>query len=157
MTTYAVLKQSAERLSGGGKTLYLRFIFIHMTELLSSFNKKVKEASTAYFSNLIDCNKNNPRALFNAINRLVNPAPPPVFSNTDCEMFLSFFVDKVTDIRSILPSHTTEKAVKLMLHYCASLAQYHWKISQPLSPKRAPILALLILFQLFFLKMFFLH
>ena len=80
-----------------------------MKELLSSFNKKVKEMRTTYFSNLIDCNKNNPRALFSTINRLVNLAPPPipVFSNTDYEMFLSFFIDKVTNIRAkILPFRT---------------------------------------------------
>ena len=76
-----------------------------MKELLSAYNQNVKEARTAYFSNLIYSNKNNPRVLFSTIDRLTNPTPPPVptFSNDDCEMFLSFFVNKVTDIR-ISPS-----------------------------------------------------
>ncbi len=73
-----------------------------LKELLSSFNMKVKKARTTYFSRLIDSNKNNSRTLFNTIDKLVSPAPPPVlvFSNDNCELFLSFFINKISDIRS---------------------------------------------------------
>lgn len=38
------------------KNTKLEVHFIHMKELLSSFNEKAKEARTSYFSNLINKN-----------------------------------------------------------------------------------------------------
>ena len=61
-------------------------------------------------------------------------------------MFLSFFVDKVTDIRSkILPS--CSPGIDCLARV-SLLSQYHWKISQPLS-LHTPPLALLTLFHPF--------
>lgn len=48
-----------------------------------SFNKTVKAARSAYFSNLIDTNHNNSRFLFNVINDLTNPRPSIALSPID--------------------------------------------------------------------------
>ena len=83
------LKRECRKVECKWKNTKLEVHFIQMKELLSSFNKKVKEVRIAYFSNLIDCNKNNPRVLFSTIERLVNPVP--VFSINVCEMFFIIF------------------------------------------------------------------
>ena len=96
------LKRECRKVERRWKKSNLSLHFDQMKLLLSSFNKKVEAARITYFSNLIETNKNKPKVLFSVINTLVNPAPPPipVYSNSDCELFLSFFIDKVNNIRS---------------------------------------------------------
>lgn len=67
----------------------------------------IKDARASYFTNLISACKRNPKTLFETINNIVSPAtsPVPVFTNDDCNRFLSHFVDKVEAVRaSIAPS-----------------------------------------------------
>lgn len=51
--------------------------------------------------NLSVC-KRNPKTLFEVINNIVSPATSlvPLFSNDDCNHFLSHFVDKVMAVRA---------------------------------------------------------
>lgn len=61
------------------------------------------------FQNLISAHQHNPRVLFKTVDRLVNPASPcaPAESDADCEMYLSYFTDKLESIQaSINPSAT---------------------------------------------------
>ena len=107
--------------------------FLQMKELLSAFNQRIEDARTSYFSNLINTNKNKPKVLFSVINTLVNPAPPPVpvFSDDDCEQFLSFFLDKVNNIRSnIIPPSTT---IAVLPPPISSLSQFSLISSEDLS------------------------
>lgn len=91
------------------KSTKLHVHCLHYKELITEYNNMVKDARASYFANLISSSKLNPKILFDTINTIVIPAPPdvPVFSNKDCSHFLSFFVDKIRDIRaSIIPTAT---------------------------------------------------
>ena len=91
-------------------------------ELLTEYNNMVKDVRASYIANLISSSKQNPKVLFDTINNIVTPAPPavPVFSNKDGRNFLSFFVDKITDVRaSIIPSSTPFSAYPLPSPYLA--------------------------------------
>ena len=56
-------------------------------------------ARAKYFSELINSNQHKPSLLFKTTDWLVNPSSPPITSNTDCEIFLTFFIDKTDDIQ----------------------------------------------------------
>ena len=103
------LKRECRRAERKWKANKLEIHYIKMKELLLNYNESVKLSRNAYFSDLINKNRNNPRALFSTVDRLVNPAPTPVpvLSNIDCEMFLSFFINKITNIRNSIVPLTT--------------------------------------------------
>src|SRR4029434_5838477 len=77
---------------------------------LLSYKRVLSEAKSAYYSSLIDNNKNNPKFLFNTISRLpknhntIEHSVPIIFSSND---FMTFFNNKILTIReqihSILP------------------------------------------------------
>lgn len=77
---YFLLSVALSKTAGGAKMentkLYVNFL--HMRELLTLLNQKIKDARTAYFSDLITTNKHNPQALFSTINQLIQPAPAAI-------------------------------------------------------------------------------
>ena len=54
-----------------------------------------------YFSQLISLSKKNPKILFDTTHSIVSPTTPqiPVFSQADSNALLTFFVEKIRDIR----------------------------------------------------------
>ncbi len=85
------------------KKTHLHVHYIHMKELLTMLNQLIKDARAAYFSNLINSNKHNSMLLFNTTNQLLNPAACsgfPATSSCDCDIFLSFFADNISGLRS---------------------------------------------------------
>ena len=88
------------------KTTKLEVHRLHLKELLICLNEMIRGARTTYFANLISSNKRNPKVLFETINPLVSPTAPqvPVLSNSDCNNFLKFFLNKVNDIKANIPS-----------------------------------------------------
>lgn len=81
----------------------------------------IKQARSAYFRQLISLNKNNPQTVFDTINNIVSPqmSQIQVYSASDCNKILMYFVNKVQDVRAniclsdevqtintIPPSHT---------------------------------------------------
>ena len=102
------LRQMCRRSERLWKATGLEVHRLYLKELRQSFNVSVREARSAYFANLISSSKRNPKVLFDTINNLV--APPsstlPCSSSDDCNKFLTFIVDKVTAIRSSMPSGT---------------------------------------------------
>lgn len=64
--------------------------------------QQFKSAKTPYFSDLISKNHHSPKVLLRAINTVLHPVFPTVVENAgrNCEMFLKFFMDKITDIRA---------------------------------------------------------
>ena len=66
------------------------------------YKKALHKARPAYFSSVIEENKNNPRFLFSTVARLTKspssgePCIPLTFSNGD---FMRFFINKIVSIR----------------------------------------------------------
>ena len=66
------LKRDCRKIERKWKGSRLEAHYLQMKESLLHFNQSVKVARDAYFSDLIDRNRNNPRALFSTVNKLVN-------------------------------------------------------------------------------------
>ncbi len=69
---------------------------------LKMLNNTMRSARKAYFSSLIDCNKDNLRYLFFTIDRLLNPSielSSELLTSAKCNEFAEFFYDKITCIR----------------------------------------------------------
>uniref|UniRef100_A0A8C6W0R4 Reverse transcriptase domain-containing protein n=1 Tax=Nothobranchius furzeri TaxID=105023 RepID=A0A8C6W0R4_NOTFU len=101
------LKRQCRKIEPLWKKTHLHVHLLHLKDLLTSFTFAVRDARVSYFSNLVSQSKGNPKVLFNTISSTVSPATPTasIHSVTDCENFLSFFVDKVNKVRSsISPS-----------------------------------------------------
>ncbi|KAF7642948.1 hypothetical protein LDENG_00247550 [Lucifuga dentata] len=105
--------------------------YLHLKDLLASYNIMIKDARAAYFSQLITKSKGNPRVLFNTINRIVSLTVPfiPGFSSSDCDRFLSHFVAKVMDIFSGIvsfPNYSTNDFLHqpLLLDHFAPFASF---------------------------------
>lgn len=62
----------------------------------------MKEARSSYFTNLINCNRKNPRVLFEPINSIVLSPPEQtvILCDDGCNTFLNQFVNKEMDLRS---------------------------------------------------------
>ena len=105
--TIRSLKKECRKAERCWKKSGLQIHFDIMKSLLSTFNCTIKELRRQYFSNLILTNHNNPRILFKTVDALINTPPPsvPIESDADCNLFLSYFNNKVESIRaSITPS-----------------------------------------------------
>ena len=80
-----------------------------------TYNKEMRMARQAYFSGIINENKNNAKVLFSTIDHLLNP--PQAYKQTlpaskaKCNDFASFFNDKILNIRAdILKNASTVNA-----------------------------------------------
>lgn len=96
---------------------------LHLKELRVTLNEMLKKVRTCYFSQLISSNKHNPRILFDTINKIVSPTSPQttVLSKSDCNAFLHFFVNKISDVRAnIVPSLAQNSASDLSPAHCWS-------------------------------------
>ena len=77
-----------------------------------SFNKLISKAKTDFYSKLVNDNKNNPKKLWNSINRLLyrnKSSPLPDCSdNTElANSFGTFFEEKISKIRSVFKTNFT--------------------------------------------------
>ncbi len=69
---------------------------------LHAFNLELATARQTFFSNLINSNLNNTRTLFTTVERLTNPPsqiPSEMLSDSKCNEFVSFFSEKISNIR----------------------------------------------------------
>ncbi len=76
----------------------LQISYEMLKDTLSPYQHAVKAARTKYFSDLINRTAHCPKALFGAINSVLNPAiaPPSDSTSLTCEGFLNFFVSSCT-------------------------------------------------------------
>ena len=69
-----------------------------------AYNKAIRLARQAYFSGIINENKNNARVLFSTIERLLDPPQSykqsPSASKAKCNEFASFFDNKILNLRA---------------------------------------------------------
>ena len=72
---------------------------------MSEYQGAVKAAKTNYISNLVSKNSNKPQVLFNVLDSIINPrdVSPIVPSLTLCQDFQTFFIGKITALRSAHP------------------------------------------------------
>ncbi len=84
-----------------------------MRQCFSDYQTAVRTARQNYFSKVIAQNYNAPAALFSTINRLLNPAGRSTLTPSleVCEMFQTFFVEKVENIRTSLPTSSAESVL----------------------------------------------
>ncbi len=84
-----------------------------MRQYFSDYQTAVRTARQNYFSKVIAQNYNAPAALFSTINRLLNPAGCSNLTPSleVCEMFQTFFVEKVENIRTSLPTSSAESVL----------------------------------------------
>lgn len=78
-----------------------------LKESWRNYQSVVKVEKSKYFSDLISRNVGKPRVHFKTVGSVFNPNPSTSLEMTQesCERFLSFFNDKVSDIRAnICPS-----------------------------------------------------
>ena len=68
-------------------------------------NRLMTEAKSQYFSNLIDENSENPRRLWDTINKILHRTPAAALLESNnvkslCEHFAKYFCDKIRTIRA---------------------------------------------------------
>ena len=95
------LQRNCRKVERLWKSTNLEVHRIHLKELRASLNEILRYARTQYFSKLISLNEKNPKILFDTIHSIVCPTDPqiPVFSQADSNALLTFFVEKIRDIR----------------------------------------------------------
>ena len=96
------LKQTARKLERQWRSSNLEESQLVWKDGLITYKKALPKARTAYYSSLIEGNKNNPRFLFSTVARLtkspssVAPCIPLTLSSDD---FMRFFINKIVSIR----------------------------------------------------------
>uniref|UniRef100_A0A669C582 Reverse transcriptase domain-containing protein n=1 Tax=Oreochromis niloticus TaxID=8128 RepID=A0A669C582_ORENI len=95
------LKRDCRKAERRWRKTHLNVHLLYLKDLLASFNNAIRDARAAHFSHLVTKSKGNPKVLFNTISDIVTPALPaaPIFSNEDCENFLSFLLAKIHNVR----------------------------------------------------------
>ena len=97
-----ILKQSSRRLERQWRSTHSEKFHAAWKDSFIAYKKAIRRARTAYYSSLIEKNKNNPRFLFSTVARLtkshssVEPCVPLDLSSED---FMTFFTNKVLNIR----------------------------------------------------------
>ena len=96
------LKQAARKLERIWHSTNSEEAHIAWKDSLTTYKKALRSIRTAYYSSLIEENKNNPRFLFSSVASLtkshssVEPSIPLALSSND---FISFFTNKIVGIR----------------------------------------------------------
>ncbi|XP_061565834.1 uncharacterized protein LOC133420655 [Cololabis saira] len=71
--------------------------------MLSTYNKEIKQSRQQYFSQIITDNSHNAKFLFSTIDKLINPPrpiPTEFHSSDKCNEFASYFKSKILNIRN---------------------------------------------------------
>uniref|UniRef100_A0A8C6Q3C2 Reverse transcriptase domain-containing protein n=1 Tax=Nothobranchius furzeri TaxID=105023 RepID=A0A8C6Q3C2_NOTFU len=73
---------------------------------LDEYQKAVRNSRNKYFASIISTHSGNQRALYKTLNAVLSSDYSPTVAITDdlCSQFLSFFLDKVSNIRSLIIS-----------------------------------------------------
>ena len=87
-----------------------------------AYNKAMRLARQAYFSGVINENKNNAKVLFSTIDHLLNPPQAhkqsiPA-STAKCNEFASFFNKKILDIRTDIANNTSTNTINVARPMC---------------------------------------
>uniref|UniRef100_A0A3B3HT18 Reverse transcriptase domain-containing protein n=1 Tax=Oryzias latipes TaxID=8090 RepID=A0A3B3HT18_ORYLA len=110
-----------------------------------SYQKTMKAAKTKHFSDIIASNQHNPRVLFKTINSVLNvPQPVSLENSTEvCEMFMTFFIDKIKNIRTLISppsfSHSVSTSCSTVLHRFEHVSlSYLEKLISQMKPSGSP-------------------
>ncbi|KAJ8393024.1 hypothetical protein AAFF_G00069280 [Aldrovandia affinis] len=93
----------------------LQILLEMLRDSQQTYQRVVKSERAKYFASVIANNSHNPRVLFQTINSVAYPSPTAIQdpSPTKCEEFLSFFCEKVINIRRNIPPPTQDLATTL--------------------------------------------
>ncbi len=92
------LKQSSRKFERNWRTTKQESFRLAWVESFKNYKRALSAARSAYFSNLININKNNPRFLFDTVARLTQNTPANS-SSLNADDFLKFFTNKFDSIR----------------------------------------------------------
>ncbi|KAI2665842.1 RNA-directed DNA polymerase from mobile element jockey [Labeo rohita] len=118
-----------------------------LRDSLTDYQRAVKSAKSQYMCNLVSVNSHRPQVLFNVLNRLVNPIVTPAIapSVTLCERFNSFFIDKISKIRSSCTAANTVTDPAVCNIYSVGFSHFEpvslselSKVTQALRPSECP-------------------
>uniref|UniRef100_A0A669BKN7 Reverse transcriptase domain-containing protein n=1 Tax=Oreochromis niloticus TaxID=8128 RepID=A0A669BKN7_ORENI len=98
------IKRDCRKVERLWRKTHLNVHLLYLKDLLASFNNAIRDARAAYFSHLVAKSRGNTKVLFDTITDIITPAPPAaiISSNEDCETFLSFFLEKISNVRKKL-------------------------------------------------------
>uniref|UniRef100_A0A8C6MJ04 Reverse transcriptase domain-containing protein n=1 Tax=Nothobranchius furzeri TaxID=105023 RepID=A0A8C6MJ04_NOTFU len=111
------LKQNSRKLERTGRSTHHEEAYLSWKNRLVLYKNKLRQTRTAYFSALIEENKNNPKFLFSTVAKLTQnhssePFIPLALSSND---FMGIFTSKINSIRnklfSILPNAISSSSV----------------------------------------------
>ena len=105
-STTCTLRQECRRAERKWKRDKLQVSFIHLRQCLINYQKCVKTERAKYFSEIISRHVNRPKVLFDTINKILKPpvTVPNEATLDTCELFLTFFINKISSIRSQIVS-----------------------------------------------------
>ena len=108
--TTRALRRDCRRSERRWKHDRLQISFDMLKHNLLKYQEAINAACTTYFSNLISNNSHNPRILFKTINSVIHPAPSTNMDSSvsKCSEFLTFFINKVNNIRQSIPPATRD-------------------------------------------------
>ncbi|TKS65475.1 hypothetical protein D9C73_028281 [Collichthys lucidus] len=112
------LKQEARKSERKWRATKLEESHLVWQDNLRTYRKALRNARAAYYSSLIEENKNNPRFLFSTVARLTEnhsstePSIPLGLSSND---FMSFFNDKIITIRDKIHTFCLQQALICIL------------------------------------------
>lgn len=97
------LRQACRKAERKWKKDHLNVSFQIFKSALASFQAAAKIARAKHLSDLISKHSNRPKILFSTINSVINPVNSPVVdvSTDTCEKFLTFFINKIENLRSV--------------------------------------------------------
>ncbi len=101
MNILMLLDSRVGRLNGLGRKCLILVSHQILQLSLLGYQKDVKDAKAAYFSNIISQHSNSPKNVFKTINGFLNPNAVTIPPSTECcDKFLSVFSEKTKDIMS---------------------------------------------------------
>uniref|UniRef100_A0A4W6D5N5 Reverse transcriptase domain-containing protein n=1 Tax=Lates calcarifer TaxID=8187 RepID=A0A4W6D5N5_LATCA len=114
------LKQACRKLQRKWCKSKSEALYLQWHQGVLEYKRALSTARAAYFSNLINSNKHNPRFLSDTVAKLTKKQPPPSCSPfTACE-FQNFFCSKIDEIRLKISSVSPASAAEPAEHHTES-------------------------------------
>ena len=101
------LKQNCRKLERKWRSSKLEVFYLAWHDSLLSYKTALTNSRNAYFSSVINLNKNNPKFLFDTVKELTQKQPDKMNSSLTASNFLEFFEHKIESIRKVIDASLT--------------------------------------------------